>query len=177
MMWTRKYSIEAQNDIKKLDKGLREQVLKGITKVSKNPLPAPTGNMNIWNTSKPCAVTEKSHISHCVYDSGGESAEAYRLEKNENVAAWVKNDHLGFEVVYIFDGVVHKYRPDFLIKLINGKMLVLETKGQETRRDKEKRKALQEWILAVNQDGSFGEWLREVSYNIADIDGIIAKYC
>ncbi len=43
MMWIKKYSIEAQKDIKKLDKGLREHVLKGITKVSKNPLPTPDG--------------------------------------------------------------------------------------------------------------------------------------
>jgi hypothetical protein len=29
----------------------------------------------------------------------------------------MKNDHLGFEIVYVFDGVVRKYRPDFLMKL------------------------------------------------------------
>jgi type III restriction enzyme len=135
-----------------------------------------TGDMNIWYTSKPCAVTQKSHISHCVFDSGWEAAEAYRLEKNDAVVAWVKNDHLGFDIIYIFDGVVRKYRPDFLIRLRNGKMLILETKGQETRRDKEKRKALIEWIEAVNQDGSFGQWYCDVSYNIADLDGIIKKY-
>jgi len=135
-----------------------------------------TADMGTWYTSKPCAITMKSHISHCVFDSGWEAAEAYRLEKNEDVTAWVKNDHIGFEIVYIYDGVVLKYRPDFIIRLRNNKMLVLETKGQETRKDKEKRKALQEWILAVNSDGSFGEWYSDVSYNIADVDGIIKKY-
>ncbi len=42
-MWTVKYATEAQNDIKKLDKSLMEQVFKGIEKVSKNPLPTPRG--------------------------------------------------------------------------------------------------------------------------------------
>ena len=50
------------------------------------------------------------------------------------VDAWVKNDHLGFEILYVFKGVVKKYRPDFLIRLKNGKMLVLEVKGQDTNR-------------------------------------------
>ena len=45
------------------------------------------------------------------------------------VAAWVKNDHLGFEIPYLYQGVVHKYRPDFLARLTNGDMLILETKA------------------------------------------------
>lgn len=83
---------------------------------------------------------------------------------------------LGFEILYIFDGVVRKYLPDFLIRLDNRKTLILETKGQETRRDKEKRKALSEWVAAVNSLGEYGEWCNDVSYNIADVEGIIAKY-
>ena len=63
-----------------------------------------------------------------------------------------------------------------LVKLDNGKTLILETKGQETRRDKEKRKALSEWTSAVNQYSEFGAWCNDVSYNVADVDGIIARY-
>ena len=76
----------------------------------------------------------------------------------------------------MFDGVVRKYTPDFLIRLDSGKTLVLETKGQETRRDKEKRKALAEWIAAVNMLGDFGQWVNDVSYDVADVDGIIQRY-
>ena len=86
------------------------------------------------------------------------------IEKNPHVTAWAKNDHLGFEILYVFDGVVRKYLPDFLIQLDNGKTLILETKGQETRRDKEKRKALSEWVSAVNSMGEYGEWCNDVSY-------------
>lgn len=98
------------------------------------------------------------------------------IEKNDHVKAWVKNDHLGFEILYVFDGVVRKYTPDYLIRLDNGKTLVLETKGQETRRDKEKRKALAEWIETVNSVGEFGIWCNDVSYNVSDVDGIIARH-
>ena len=39
-----------------------------------------------------------------------------------------------------------------------------------------KRRALKEWVSAVNGIGDYGEWFSDVSYNIADVDGIIAKY-
>ena len=135
-----------------------------------------TNDMPTWFTSKPCYITQHSQISHCVFDSAWEATESYRLEKNPHVVAWAKNDHLGFEILYVFDGVIRKYTPDFLIKLDNGKTLVLEAKGQESRRDKEKRKALAEWISAVNGLGEYGVWCNDVSYNAADVDGIIAKY-
>ena len=135
-----------------------------------------TVDMPTWYTSKPCFVTHHSQISHCVFDSAWEATESYILEKNANVEAWVKNDHLGFEIIYVFDGVVRKYTPDFLIRFTNGKTLVLETKGQETRRDVEKRKALSEWIEAVNWLGDYGEWCNDVSYNVADVDGLIQKH-
>jgi type III restriction enzyme len=44
----------------------------------------------------------------------------------------------GLKVLYVFKGVVHKYRPDFIIRLKTG-FLVLETKGQDTDQDKTKR--------------------------------------
>ena len=135
-----------------------------------------TNDMPTWFTSKPCFITQHSQISHCVFDSAWEATESYVLEKNPHVTAWAKNDHLGFEILYVFDGVVRKYTPDFLVKLDNGKTLVLETKGQETRRDKEKRKALAEWVAAVNQCGEFGEWCNDVSYSVADVEGIIVRH-
>lgn len=153
-----------------------EQTEKTVPIFDTNKKVRSTEDMITWFTGKPCAITQKSHISHCVFDSAWESTESFVLEKNPNVAAWAKNDHLGFEILYIYDGVIRKYMPDFLIKLVNGKTLVLETKGQETRRDKEKRKALTEWVDTVNGLGDYGVWCNDVSYNVADVDGIIKKY-
>lgn len=153
-----------------------EQTEKTAPVLDPNKRVRSTGDMPTWFTSKPCCITKHSHISHCVFDSTWEATESYVIEKNDHVRAWVKNDHLGFEIIYVFDGVVRKYIPDYLIRLDNGKTLVLETKGQETQRDKEKRKALAEWIQTVNSMGEFGHWCNDVSYNVADVDGIIAKH-
>jgi len=89
------------------------------------------------------------------------------------VKAWVKNDHIGFEILYTFKGVIRKYRPDFLIQLKPGNFLVLETKGQDTQQDKTKRAFLDEWIRAVNEKGGFGEWSWAVSYNPSDLVEIL----
>ena len=97
------------------------------------------------------------------------------MDRNKNVDAWVKNDHLGFEVVYLFQGERHKYRPDFLVRLKSGVKLVLETKGQDTQQDKVKRDFLDEWIKAVNQHGGFGIWKWAVSNHPKDVAGILAK--
>ena len=77
-----------------------------------------TADMPTWWTTKPCAITQKSQISHGVFDSAWESTESYVLEKNPHVLAWAKNDHLGFEIVYSFNGVIHRYTPDFFAIVI-----------------------------------------------------------
>jgi hypothetical protein len=48
-----------------------------------------------------------------VFDSTWEASEAYELDHSEHVAAWVKNDHLGFEILYTFDGIVRNTGPTF----------------------------------------------------------------
>lgn len=135
-----------------------------------------TDDMLSWYTGKPNEKTIHSHISHCVFDSRWESSEAFELDRNKNVSAWVKNDHLGFEVLYMFEGVILKYRPDFLIKLVNGKMLVLEVKGEDNQKNRSKRKALDEWVSAVNGHGGFGKWAWDVSFNPADVIDILDKH-
>ena len=58
-----------------------------------------TGDMRTWYSGKPCEYTKRSHINFCVFDSTWEATEAFELDRNKNVDAWVKNDHLGFEVL------------------------------------------------------------------------------
>lgn len=134
-----------------------------------------TGNMITWFTKRPTGPTRKSHINVCVFDSTWEASEAFELDRNPNVEAWVKNDHLGFEIFYIFRGEVKKYRPDYLIRLTNGEYLVLEIKGQENPLDKTKREFLNEWVFAVNQKGGFGKWKWDVSRMPGDVKDIIQQ--
>jgi type III restriction enzyme len=99
------------------------------------------------------------------------------LDRSEDVTAWVKNDHLNFEIRYLFDGGEHKYRPDFLVKLINDEILVIETKGEEDQKDEVKRKAMREWVRAVNEQGGFGRWhpMPAVSRRPDDIPEILSE--
>jgi type III restriction enzyme len=135
-----------------------------------------TDDMTAWYTGKPCERTRKSHINFCVYDSTWEASDAYVLDSSPHVAAWVKNDHLGFEVLYVYRGVAGKrYRPDFLAKLASGDMLVLETKGQDKEEDRVKRQFLGEWVRAVNTQGGFGRWQWAVALQPGEIQDILAR--
>jgi type III restriction enzyme len=134
-----------------------------------------TGQMRTWYTSKPCQRTRKSHINVCVYDSTWEASDAFVLDNSSAVSAWAKNDHLGFEVPYVYRGVVRKYRPDFLVRLANGDMLILETKGQDTELDRVKRCYLEEWVQAVNTHGAFGRWQWKVARHPGEIRDILLQ--
>lgn len=136
-----------------------------------------TTDIRTWYTSKPCEWTEKSHISHCVYDSGWEASEAYFFDKSDLVKSFVKNDHLGFTIIYNHKGVIRKYYPDFIIHLSNGDYLVLETKGVDSQQNQTKREYLNEWINAVNNHGGFGKWRWDVSFHPSDIEGLLKKCC
>ncbi len=135
-----------------------------------------TGDMKTWYTGKPCEPAARSHINFCVYDSAWESSDAFALDHAPEVAAWVKNDHLGFEIFYVHDGVVRKYRPDFLVRLNSAEMLILETKGRDREQDKSKRGFLEEWVRAVNAHGGFGRWLWDVSKQPGDIKDILVRH-
>jgi type III restriction enzyme len=134
-----------------------------------------TGDMRTWYTGRPCERTKKSHINVCVYDSPWEASDAFVLDNSEAVIAWVKNDHLGFEVLYVYRGVVRKYRPDFLVRLKSGDMLILETKGQDTEQDRVKRHYLDEWTQAVNAHGGFGHWRWAVAHHPGEIWDILMQ--
>ena len=139
-----------------------------------NPIRS-TGDMRTWWTGQPCEYTKRSHINFCVFDSTWEATEAFELDRNPDVEAWAKNDHLSFEILYVFNGVVQKYRPDFLIRLKTGSHLILEVKGRDTQQDRTKREFLDEWMRAVNEHGGFGKWQWAVSTHPPDVAGILQQ--
>lgn len=135
-----------------------------------------TSDMMPWNTSKPAEYTKKSHISHAVIDSRWEQNAMFELERNSGVEAWVKNEHLGFSVAYTFGGIVHQYYPDFLIRLNNGVTLVLEIKGEDTEKERTKRKALDQWVKAVNNEKIFGTWAWDVAFSPSEVRQKVNKW-
>jgi type III restriction enzyme len=134
-----------------------------------------TGDMLPWYTGKPCEHTKRSHINLCVFDSRWEASESFELDRSPHVSAWVKNDHLGFEITYSFKGVIRKFRPDYLVRLANGRMLILEVKGQDNQEQRTKREFLAEWVRAVNGHGGFGTWAADVSRYPSDIHEILER--
>lgn len=132
-----------------------------------------TADMLTWYTSRPWEYTKKSQINRVVFDAKWEASEAYELERNEHVTAWAKNDHIGFTVNYAYQGTPHTFYPDYLVRLANGTTLVLEVKGQDTQQNRTKREYLDEWVRAVNEHGGFGRWAWAVSFNPADLPGLL----
>ncbi|GAA0218726.1 DEAD/DEAH box helicase family protein [Castellaniella daejeonensis] len=133
--------------------------------------------MRTWYTTKPCTETTKSQISHAVTDSTWEDYAAKRLEARQDVTAYAKNDHLGFQIYYLWRGSKRKYVPDYLIRLANGKMLVLEIKGEDSDQNRKKRLALDAWVRAVNARGGFGVWCWDVvKGEPAQIDDVIGHH-
>jgi len=135
-----------------------------------------TGDMLAWYSSKPCEHTQRSHINMCMYDSRWEANESLEFDRNQNVRAWVKNDHIGFEITYSFKGIIHKFRPDYLVRLTKGKTLILEVKGQDDQQQQTKREFLSEWVRAVNGQGGFGQWTADVSRHPKDVLEILDRH-
>ena len=132
-----------------------------------------SADMVDWYTAKHTEYGRKSHINRAVCDSSWEVAAVRILDESKDVSAWVKNDHIGFVVHYIHNGVVRKYLTDFLVKLSNGKHLVIEVKGAERPTDESKKKAMNAWINGVNTHGGFGRWHFAYITDVAQIDAVI----
>lgn len=137
---------------------------------------APIGStryMRTWYTTKPTIPTVRSQISHVVGDSAWEGFAANLLEKSPSVASYVKNDHLGFQIHYMWNGSRRRFLPDFLIRMTNGKTLVLEIKGVDDDQNRAKRSALASWVQGVNAKGGFGTWVDAVAFAPTQIEAIV----
>jgi type III restriction enzyme len=144
----------AEQNVERLEVLFNEQLPKGSTVM-----------MRPWQTTKPCRSTKRSQISHVVYDSTWEKMTADICEEDEAVEAWAKNDHLNFKIRYLWRGSSRNFVPDYLIRLKNGKTLILEVKGQDSEQNKAKRQAMNTWVCAVNEQGGFGEWCFDVVFD------------
>ena len=156
---------------------ITEQNTERLTPIfdEENPIGA-TGQMRTWYTSKPCFPAIKSHISHLVGDSAWEGHAANVFEGRDEVIAYAKNDHLGFQIQYMWAGSRRRYAPDFLVRLASGKMLALEIKGTDSPQNKAKRDALSEWVKAINGTGGFGQWAWDVAFKPSDVQDIVTKH-
>jgi type III restriction enzyme len=107
------------------------------------------------------------HINYVVADQDWEKAFAEAIERELQgiVPAYVKNHNLGFEVPYEYRGETHRYRPDFILKIDDGRgpddalNLVAEVKGRRNEQDAAKIDTMRtRWIPGVNAARRFGRW-------------------
>jgi type III restriction enzyme len=154
-----------------------EQNLEHVEPVfdEENPIGS-TRNMRTWYTTKVCPPTVRSQISNMVTDSAWEQFAADLLETSPLVDAYAKNDHLGFQIHYLWNGAKRRYLPDFLIRLTNGKTLVLEIKGEDSEQNRAKLAAMRTWVDAVNAKGGFGRWCCDVVYEMAKMQDVISAH-
>ena len=121
-------------------------------------------------TRKPLIDTVKSHVNKVVLDgikgNTWEEAMAGTLEKNQDVAAYVKNDHLDFLIPYLHQGKTFSYIPDFLVRLNQRegdvvRTLIVEVSGTMKSAGPTKAKAdtaRLQWCRSVNNAGNYGRW-------------------
>jgi len=119
-----------------------------------------TSKLLRWKTSP-----EKCHINWVICDSNWEAEFCRAVEGHSRVHSYVKNHSLGFEVPYRMGSSARKYRPDFIVRVDDGRgpddllNLVVEIKGRRGEDAKEKASALRHyWVPSINRHGGYGRW-------------------
>lgn len=123
--------------------------------------------------TRPFVVKEKSYLipnksvfNKVIGDSHFELMFAGFLEGCSDVKAYAKN-YFGvhFKIDYVnADGNISDYYPDFLVKLSNKNIYIVETKGQEDLDVPLKMNRLRQWCQDLNQIQS------DTSYNFVFVD-------
>jgi type III restriction enzyme len=134
-----------------------------------------TEDMSSWMTSKKTQPIKFSQINNMVIDSKFEAKFGQHLERmgeSSKILSWVKNDHLGFKIWYVFKGEIKTYYPDFIIKTNDENFLIIETKGVKTDQDEFKWNAMKEWVIAIN-NLNFGDWKFEIILTKDDFNKIL----
>jgi type III restriction enzyme len=132
----------------------------------------PTGSTDAVNYNSPtdkCVATLRSHLSHAVVDSGLERKICAVLDEHPAVHSWVKNHKLFLEIPYLYFGNTYRYRPDFVVRRTDGRLMLLEGKGEADEKDDAKATAARRWVAAVNTWGGLGHWSYQVFNDANDL--------
>jgi type III restriction enzyme len=120
---------------------------------------------NTTRTDRWQTAPDKCHVNWVVLDSDWEGEFCRVAERHPRVRAYVKNHNLGLEVPYRLHAETRRYRPDFIVRIDDGRgdqdllNLVVEIKGYRGEDAKEKKNTmLAYWVPGVNRLGSYGRW-------------------
>ena len=137
--------------------------------------PGSTEDVDYWTSREPREVVH-CHLNYVVPDTQRwEQQAAYYIDTHPAVEAFVKNAGLGFAVPYLYNGQMHDYVPDFIVRMKGepSMSLILETKGYDPSAEV-KRAAAERWVAAVNAEGSYGEWAYRMVRSTAEVPSVIS---
>lgn len=139
--------------------------------------PGSTADVDYWTSRDPVEVL-RSHVNYVVPDTKRwEQSAAYYIDKHPNVHSFVKNAGLGFAIPYLYNGQMHDYMPDFIIRLRGDSSahMILETKGYDPL-EEVKRDAANRWVSAVNAEGSYGNWSYRIVKKTTDVSETLSAF-
>jgi type III restriction enzyme len=155
-----------------------ERITAGITRamMGSRPIKAvldpynPTGstmfvNFTTSKTDRWETRADRCHINWVVLDGDWEAEFCRVAESHPRVRCYAKNHSLGLEVPYRYGSETRQYRPDFILRVDDGRgdddllNLIVEIKGYR-REDAKDKKATMEtyWVPGVNHLGTHGRW-------------------
>jgi type III restriction enzyme len=140
-----------------------------------------TSKRDLWTTD-----SRKCHVNLVVLDSQWEAELCRVVEGHSQARSYVKNHNLGFEVPYRYKSEARIYRPDFIVRVDDGRggddllNLVIEIKGYRGEDAKEKKSTMDTyWVPGVNALGTYGRWafaeLTELFDIKSDFDAIVTR--
>ncbi|TLM69221.1 MAG: hypothetical protein FDZ69_00170 [Deltaproteobacteria bacterium] len=140
-----------------------------------------TANVN-YQTCRPVMDLEKSHLNRAMLQSSYERQAIEIMEDMDAVDCFTPNDRqIGLIIPYEYDGHRHNYEPDFVVKLQNEKLVLLEIKGlggkiHDEDKVSAKNAASRKWVAAVNNNGRYGEWAYEICEELSQLRATLERH-
>ena len=133
-------------------------------------------------TSRPVVPLTRSQLNFAPVLSSWEKDAIDILEESPHVEYFTPNlRKLGFAIHYEYGEKIRQYEPDFVVRLTNGTLLILEIKGaggevHDPDVVNAKNVAAEKWVDAVNNAKQYGTWAFDICRRIADLRSMLAKY-
>lgn len=133
-----------------------------------------TSDVN-YQTSRPVMSLEKCHLNRAMLQSSYERQAIEIMEDMDAVDYFTPNDRqIGLIIPYEYEEHRHNYEPDFVVRLRNGKLVLLEIKGlggkiHNPDQVLAKNAAAKKWVAAVNNNGRYGDWVFEICEEMSSL--------
>jgi type III restriction enzyme len=126
-----------------------------------------TNHVNFFTTKDSRWETDprKCPVNYAILDSGWEGEFCRVVESHPKVLRYVKNQGLGLEIPYTYQGEPHTYVPDFIVWVDDGRgeadplQLIVEIKGYRGDAVQAKHQTIKDyWVPGVNALKAYGRW-------------------